>query len=137
MQRRRQQARPETPKRDAIAVSSPLLRDTLDDLLRGPAPLLSVSDGRTFDPTDYGRGTSQRYRAPVLLTGARPGLVARPGKVWKPGPPVRVGFASPSQVVTCVRRKQRREVLHALRKTGKGSGYGKKRRTPLSGVHCK
>lgn len=34
--------------------------------------------------------------------------------------PVRVGFQSPDGVLVCVRRKQRREVLHALRKTGRG-----------------
>lgn len=35
--------------------------------------------------------------------------------------PHRVGFTLPWQVIICVRRKRRREVLHALRFTGKGA----------------
>lgn len=47
----------------------------------------------------------------------------------------RVAFESPEKVMVCVRRKMRREVLHALRITGK-SGTGKRRRTPASNIHC-
>jgi len=35
--------------------------------------------------------------------------------------PYRIGFTLPWQVIICVRRKRRREVLHALRFTGKGA----------------
>lgn len=136
MRRSRDSGRSDTPKRVAIAYSSPLLGDDLADLLRGPAALLNVSDGRTFDPTDFGRGTNKRYRAPVLLSGARAPLVHR-GSALRYSPPHRIGFAAPAAVVTCVRRKVRRQVLHALRRTGKGSGHGKKRRTPLSNIHCR
>lgn len=33
-----------------------------------------------------------------------------------------IAFAEPRRVLLCVRRQQRKEVLHALRKTGPGSG---------------
>lgn len=50
----------------------------------------------------------------------------------------RVGFALPWQVVICVRRKRRREVMHALKIAGKrGVGAGKpQRRNEWSEVRC-
>jgi len=49
----------------------------------------------------------------------------------------RVGFALPWQVVICVRRKRRREVMHALGIAG-GSGIGRhpQRRNEYSEVRC-
>lgn len=35
--------------------------------------------------------------------------------------PYRIGFTLPWQVIICVRRKRRRQVLHALGKTGRGA----------------
>lgn len=37
----------------------------------------------------------------------------------------RIGFQQPDRVLICVRRSIRREVLHALKKTGKGRGAKK------------
>lgn len=48
----------------------------------------------------------------------------------------RVGFALPWQVVICVRRKRRREVMFALKKTSKGSGAKNRRRDEYSDVRC-
>jgi len=49
----------------------------------------------------------------------------------------RVGFSHPWQVIVCVRRKRRREVLHALRKTGRGGSKQRKpRRNFWSEVRC-
>lgn len=50
----------------------------------------------------------------------------------------RVGFALPWQVIVCVRRKRRREVLHALNVAGgKGIAKGRRiRRTEYSEVRC-
>lgn len=48
-----------------------------------------------------------------------------------------VRFALPNYVAICVRRKLRREVLHALKLTGKsGRGGGKRRRSAYSGIRC-
>lgn len=47
----------------------------------------------------------------------------------------RVAFNVPRLVGICVRRKVRREVLHALNRTGKGSG-GPRRRNFYSSVKC-
>lgn len=50
----------------------------------------------------------------------------------------RLGFHLPWQVIICVRRKKRREVMHALKIAGrKGVGAGKRqRRTEYSEVVC-
>lgn len=47
-----------------------------------------------------------------------------------------IGFGDPSTVAVCVRRKQRREVLHAYRRTRKGSGAGRRRRNEYSNTKC-
>lgn len=50
----------------------------------------------------------------------------------------RVGFAVPSKVVVCVRRKQRRETLFATGGAGAGRRVSKqRRRTALSSIDCK
>lgn len=49
----------------------------------------------------------------------------------------RVGFHAPWQVIICVRRKRRREVLHALNKTGAGKGRQRRPvRNTFSEVRC-
>lgn len=48
-----------------------------------------------------------------------------------------VRFAIPRYVSICVRRKMRREVLHAFKLTHKsGRGGGKRRRNAYSGIRC-
>lgn len=50
--------------------------------------------------------------------------------------PKRVGFHMPWQVVICVRRKRRKEVLFAKRKTGAGARARVRRRNEYSDVRC-
>lgn len=54
--------------------------------------------------------------------------------------PSRVMFESPLDTLICVRRRMRREVLHALQLTGKGSGmrqrFREKNRNWYSDVEC-
>lgn len=52
--------------------------------------------------------------------------------------PHRIGFEVPRQVVLCVRRQRRREIMHALGVAGRGGvGRGRKRRTnEYSEVGC-
>lgn len=47
-----------------------------------------------------------------------------------------VAFENPSDVLVCVRRQQRREVIHATRKAGK-VGQKKPRRNALSKISCR
>lgn len=46
-----------------------------------------------------------------------------------------ISFENPDRVLVCVRRGIRKEVLHALRKTGK-VGQKRPRRSVFSDVHC-
>lgn len=49
----------------------------------------------------------------------------------------RLSFADPRRVLTCIRRKTRKEVIHALKKAGrKGGSGGKRRRDWRSGIKC-
>ena len=49
----------------------------------------------------------------------------------------KISFGVPRKVELCVRRKQRREVMFAMRRTGKGSRAVRRRRNYWSGVSCK
>jgi len=48
----------------------------------------------------------------------------------------KISFKAPGSVLVCVRRRQRREVLHALRKAGK-TGQKRPRRSEYSSISCK
>ena len=62
----------------------------------------------------------------VPLSPNRPFQTARMG----------VHFVSPETIGVCIRRKARREVLHALNRTKRGSGGRGRRRGPFSDVKC-
>lgn len=47
-----------------------------------------------------------------------------------------IAFSVPTPVAICVRRKQRKEVLHALKKTGK-TGQKRPRRSYYSSISCR
>lgn len=51
--------------------------------------------------------------------------------------PARIGFERPKRVLVCVRRQQRREVLHALGKAGRGGFSLKPRWSEYSYIRCK
>lgn len=103
--------------------------------------LAQVQDRRLYHP-------EAAHRPPLSLSGGRTRLKAAaplPSKKQAPSRvrtiqaqvvPVGVAFRDPTGVLVCVRRKIRKEVLHALNKTG----YGKKRRRPrrsrYSGIRC-
>jgi len=46
-------------------------------------------------------------------------------------------FAEPREVLVCVRRSQRREVLHALKRTGSGTSSKKPKLTWRSKISCR
>lgn len=100
---------------------------------RVPSSLSLLEDRRQFHPL------AEFRPARSFLT--RPRLVIAQPNVNKPRRstlriPSQVGFDVPRNVAVCVRRKSRKEVLHALRFTGRGSGGGAKRRNYWSDVSC-
>lgn len=94
-----------------------------------PYPLTQIEDRRLFNPTLVLARSTTGNRA--RLTSGRP--------TTRQKLPYWIGFKNPSKVVTCVRRKVRKEVIHALQIRG-GSGRIKRnktsRRTFTSEIRC-
>lgn len=109
-----------------------------------------IGDRRLFHPLGFhrpavlldGRPVRRLVVRPVrspssraVVAGARGSRVARaplPSRQVPSG----VAFPDPVRTMVCRRRARRREVLHALGFTGRGSGGGRKRRNYLSEVSC-
>lgn len=90
------------------------------------ADVLGVEDRRLFDPE--------------AVRPAR-GVTISSAKVVERSSDSRVGgfsFGDPSLVAICARRARRREVLHALRRTGRGGGRKRRpRRNLYSSISCR
>lgn len=113
--------------RDHFSIASPVFQAFLEGLhgqsLRDPVATLSeVEDHRFYHPEE------PDFRAPQSPRrwGVTPKSLPSRGRKFKGGyspPPIRVmAFPHPKAIIVCMRRKIRDEVLHALGKTGKGSG---------------
>lgn len=96
-----------------------------------PDDLLAVQDWRRYDP----RPVTSRPAKTFSGSDAQV-RVGRGSKQARNRVPKSLGFVAPEKVVVCVRRKTRKEVLHALGYTGRGSGGGRKHRNHYSKVHC-
>lgn len=123
------------------------IANELDSLLSPPpsrrwnpsairSPLVEVEDRRTFHPLLDQRPVRSLRKWAVRLVAKPPKgraaakLTARPNVF-------RFSFGrQPEHVAICIRRSQRKEVLHALKKTGKGSGRSHRRRGQYSDVRC-
>lgn len=108
--------------------------------------LVEVEDGRSWHPDPDRGAVTIGGRWARVVVHPRP-IVARTKPLWAwkgmpigLQPPVGLRFESPLKVVTCVRRKVRREVIFALdrqrsRKSG-GRGGRRYRRTWRSNIGC-
>lgn len=105
--------------RPAEDLTSPLTEPFVESLLELPA------DRRQFS---FGE-----WESPVMEPSSSRGWTRSPGS-WTPVP-VNIRAQDPRNVAVCVRRHDRREVLHALCRLGRGGG--KRRRNEWSDVHCK
>lgn len=103
-----------------------LLRPISVSLSPSRIDLRIFEDRRTWHPV--------RFARPVVSVGPRSDtrLMVKPAKTFSPA----VTFANPKRVLVCVRRKVRKEVLHAFGKTGGGSSRRPKRRNQFSDVSC-
>lgn len=132
--------------RGSVYASSVTSGFTLSDLIKPlpslpinnfvRSPLTAVEDNRTWDPDpDPLSRQTRRWTSPTQLA-PRP-KPTRSGRLFDVQA---LNFKYPKFVVRCVRRKIRNEVLHALGKTGKGSGRRLKNRkynrNQLSNVRC-
>lgn len=150
MARRRRKRRDDSRERDASPIARRSLRPSTIVVRSFVEPDLSfVEDRRRFDPEgDYApaRSASRRDQARILdsLTSPIPDP-GRAGQLRSIARPKRSAsffnsrsvfqFAVPRKVALCVRRKRRKEVLFAKRRTGKGARTPK-RRNYWSEISC-
>lgn len=100
-------------------------------------------DRRAFHPDPFIRPAFALPRSASRLV-VHPNVNKSNTPTHTVGPPLRgsiphrIGFEVPRQVVLCLRRKRRREIMHALGKAGRGGvGRGRKRRTnEFSEIGC-
>lgn len=131
-----------TRQRDASVVANyvadrdPLLAFRVTyDALRQLSALQELEDRRQWHPEGEFRPARAFVRSAARLIAPQPQRIVR-GRRIRLFSPSMVAFAMPRKVAICVRRKTRREVLHALRVAG-GGGMRKKRRfNAYSRIHC-
>lgn len=108
----------------SLTINTPEVRSALSE----------VEDLRYWHPerVPSPRGSRGLARTEEVYSPKRPSGPTRPlSKIHA------LSFRSPKFVAVCVRRNARKEVLHALGKTGKGGGFKKKpRRNYWSNVRC-
>lgn len=139
------------PSLSSLTVPSFATRAYLAELSQTQAHLdwmREIEDDRTYHPVPAGvRSKTVTGRAALLGRRFLPVLRSPTAVVGLHGPrrfqvprarlPVDVpAFRDASRVITCVRRKVRKEVLHALRKTGGGGGRKPPRFRWQSRVRC-
>lgn len=136
-------------QRDAsdIATESEVLRSFIKKstvvprpiVLSPPKDLRPLSDRRTWHPEGPARPAPsiQKSRHRLVIpkgtrkhAGRSPSISRSVSDV-----PKTVAFDDPKRVLVCIRRKTRKQVLFAKRKTGKGA-RARRRRNYYSGVAC-
>lgn len=119
-------------KRDSSHITSSLLRPDVTSIHDPFASLFHVEQEPGLDDLRVWRPERRPWPVKTLF-----GLPVRQRALAAPAPLHRVVLSTPQAVPMCVRRAQRKEVLHALRRTGKGTGGGKHRFTANSKVKCR
>lgn len=97
-------------------------------------PLTTFEDRRTFHPAPHIRPAFSTFRPSARVVARNPVAPAHRHPFQTKAV---LGFAQPRDVMVCVRRKQRKEVIFALNKTGKGARAREHRWTDHSNTSCK
>lgn len=111
-------ANPRLPARLSVRSTNQLLLDNAR---------LFGHDNRAYNPLP------KNLRPARLVSGRNTFQVV---SKTKPLARLQYQFALPKQTVVCVRRKTRKEVLHARKKTGRGVRRRNPRRNQWSNIHC-
>ena len=127
MSKKRRDRSPIPTRREPPLAS--VVRSALIKRVLARSVLRELEDRRAFHPLSDLRPVRALVRTARRLVPARKPTASRMSL------PEKIGFAVPKKVVVCVRRKQRREVIHALRLRGKGAS-SPKRRNIWSDVKC-
>lgn len=127
----KRRGRKENGQRDVLTPSLDTLLDFPD-----PAPLprvsprtnpLTLEDRRVYHPL--------RKAAPPASVSLESRKLVVP-RVQRKNSPTLAQFNLPRNVSVCVRRKQRREVLFATRRTGRGASKKRRTRNQFSDIRC-
>lgn len=104
--------------------------------------LADVEDGRLWHPDPEQGALTIGGRFAQVVVHKRP-IVSRSNTIWSASGlpvgvqvPVGVRFESPLKVITCVRRKVRRQIMFATGRSGKGVKKRQPRRNWRSNVSC-
>lgn len=133
---------PYRQQRDTLVQPDPVATSLVDVLLQSPLKspsvrslsVLDIEDRRTFTfDADRPFSSSRRRQSPIKLKNASNKARRVPGYYMQRDV---FAFKHPPSVAVCIRRKQRKQVLHALRKTGRGSGRSSRRWMRTSSIHC-
>lgn len=102
-----------------------------------------VEDNRRWHPEPPARGKT--------VSGGRPRIVVKRGPNGRPlkskikyltpsaaasSVTSRLGYAVPRNIISCIRRAMRREIIFALKKQKKGAGARRRRRNEKSNIDC-
>lgn len=99
-------------------------------------PLIQLEDRRAFSPS--GRAPLRSIHREIFQTLQRTRSTRGAARTAPLSPMLENTFDDPQRVIVCLRRKARKEVLHALKKTGGRGGRKKKpRRTWQSDFKCR
>lgn len=110
--------------------TKPLVQTSLVVPVSRPSVLTPQSDRRLYHPNKF--MVHALPRAAAQLVPDRRGNAIRAQNLSP-----RLMFNTPARVALCVRRKMRREVLHALKLTRKsGKGGGRRHRNAWSQIKC-
>lgn len=131
MSRRGRSRRPSESIADAV-LSQPLTPSRLLRDLARPSDFRDVEDRRTYHPLDFFRPARDFGGHPVEQVNVNRPVQKKFSRVL----PFGLKFAAPERTVICAKRKSRKEVLHALKKTGKGKGRRKPRFNWYSKIGC-
>lgn len=121
--------------RDTTDIASPVPRLAPAPTVWPSGLLQAIEDRRLYHPEGPWAQPKGLFRTASEVVGTPARSPRSVGGQRSGLSPDYFKFRSPKAVVKCVRRKQRREVLFA---TGKGGrGWRKKRRDQWSDVHCR
>lgn len=123
----------------SLTWSPPVVR-TIPRIVRVPSRsrLILIEDRRTWTPEAslVPSQTAIYRRTPLKKVSGVPTYRLK----VKPSPrrsiPPGIQFADQQRLVLCIRRKQRKQVLHALRKVGKGQKHRNPKRNFWSSISC-
>lgn len=122
-------------QRDHSSIARPPLLPVVSPTRFERLAILEFEDRRRFRPDPFSLPLSPRKdQRRIVERVSRP--VGKANKVARFGRDYKLAFAVPRKVSLCVRRKQRREVMFAMRRTGKGARAVRRRRNQFSDVRC-